>query len=120
MRVKHYRDLIAWQLAMGLAKVVYEATQPFPKEEQYGLTAQMRRAAVSIPCNIAEGQARRSTADFVRFLAIALGSLAELETQIILSQELGFVTPEVANGLLDRASEIGRVTNGLISSLGEH
>ena len=87
---KHYKDLLIWQRAMGLAKLVYQLTSKFPSEERYGLTAQLRRAAVSIPSNIAEGQARKGTSEFVQFLFVAEGSLAELETQLLLSVELSF------------------------------
>lgn len=87
---KHYKDLIIWQRAMGLAKFVYKITLQFPAEERYGLTSQMRRAAVSVPSNIAEGQARQGTKEFLQFLSHAEGSLAELETQLLLSVELEF------------------------------
>src|SRR5436190_8482882 len=85
---RHDKDLLIWQKGMGLAKLVYLLTQKFPTEERYGLTSQLRRAAGSVPSNIAEGQARRGTCGFLQFLSIALGSLAELETQLLLSIEL--------------------------------
>ena len=85
---RHYKDLLIWQRAMSLAKLVYQLTSKFPSEERYGLTAQLRRAAVSVPSNIAEGQARKGTSEFV--LSVAEGSLAELETQLLLSVELSF------------------------------
>lgn len=81
MKVKHYRELIVWQKAMNLAEEVYRVSRSFPREEIYGLTSQLRRAAVSIPSNVAEGQGRRTTADFLRHLSIAYGSLLELETR---------------------------------------
>jgi four helix bundle protein len=87
---RHYKDLLIWQRGMGLAKMVYQITARFPAEERYGLTSQLRRAAVSVPSNIAEGQARRGTGEFLQFLSIAEGSLAELETQLLLSVELSF------------------------------
>ena len=87
---KHYKDLLVWQKGMVLARLVYKVTVKFPAEERYGLTSQMRRAAVSVPSNIAEGQARRGTSEFLQFLSIAEGSLAELDTQLSLSVELGF------------------------------
>jgi four helix bundle protein len=87
-----YRELIAWQKAMALAKQVYAATQGFPREEMFGLKAQLRRAAVSIPSNIAEGQARLSGKDFQHFLRTTKGSLAEVETQLQLSCELGYLS----------------------------
>jgi four helix bundle protein len=87
---RSYRDLIVWQKAIILAKTIYALTGAYPKEERFGLVAQMRRAAVSIPSNIAEGQARRTTGEFIHFISYAEGSLAELDTQIVLSVELGF------------------------------
>jgi|GEM_PF-342092 len=88
--VRTHKDLELWKAAMELAKAVYQVTDRFPKEEVYGMTAQMRRSAVSIPCNIAEGAARYSKKEFIQFLYIALGSLAELETQWILAADLGW------------------------------
>src|SRR5579862_4028894 len=87
-KVQSYRDLIVWQKAMALTKRIYVYTRSFPKEEVYGLTSQIRRASVSISANIAEGQARNSTGEFLQFLGIAKGSLAELETLLMLSKEL--------------------------------
>ena len=84
MTVTHYKDLIAWQKAMDLVCLIYETTKTFPKEELYGLTNQIRRAAVSVPSNIAEGHSRKSSAEYKNFLSIARGSLAEIETQFIL------------------------------------
>ena len=91
-RVESYRDLIVWQKSMELVERVYRMTRVFPKEELYGLSSQIRRAAVSIPSNIAEGQARKSTAEFLNFLSIAQGSRAEVETQTLIAQRLGYVT----------------------------
>jgi four helix bundle protein len=90
--VNCYKDLIVWQKAMDLTEMVYQATKAFPREELYGLTNQVRRAAVSIPSNIAEGQARQSTAEFRNFLSLARGSLAEVETQLMIAQRLGYLT----------------------------
>ena len=102
---------------MDLAQAVYLQTAEFPLEERYGLTAQMRRAAVSIPSNIAEGQGRRSTdEDFARFLRIALGSLCELETQMELAVRLRLLTEKQAASLRPAADEVGRVVNGLLRS----
>jgi len=89
VRRKHH-DLQAWQLSLELVKAIYQLTSSFPREEIYGLTAQMRRSSVSVPSNIAEGAARASNKEFLHFLHIARGSLSELETQLILSKELGF------------------------------
>ena len=91
-RVRSFKDLIVWQRAMDLSKAIYKLTASFPKDELYGLSAQMRRASVSIPSNIAEGQARGHRAEYRRFLYIALGSLAELETQLLLTEQLGLTS----------------------------
>jgi four helix bundle protein len=90
MTVRHYSDLIAWQKAMDLVVRVYEATESFPPKERYGLTNQLRRASVSVLSNIAEGQGRRTTRDFLRCLSIASGSLQELETQLIIASRLNY------------------------------
>ena len=112
-----YRDLVAWQKAMELVTEVYRVTQRFPKEEMYGLTAQLRRAAVSVPSNIAEGQARYSHLDFQRFLRQARGSLVEIETQLLIAVNLGFMDAKDAKPILSRAAEVGRILNGLLASI---
>jgi four helix bundle protein len=111
-----YRDLIAWQKAMVLVKEIYLATQALSREELYGLRSQLRRAAVSVPSNIAEGQARYSRREFHHFLNNARGSLAEVETQIMLAGDLGYLTANQANVPLDKSSELGRILNGLIAA----
>ena len=115
MALKYYKDLLAWQKAMDLVTVIYRITQKFPKHELFSLTSQLRRAAVSIPSNIAEGQGQLSKGDFRRFLGYARGSLCELETQIIISQNLDYLTEEEVINLLDLATEVGRILNGLIT-----
>lgn len=117
MAVKHYRELIAWQKAMDLATLVYEATKQFPRDEAFGLTIQIRRAAVSVPSNIAEGQGRNTTKDLCYFLGVAKGSLQELETQALIARKLGYCTEEECESLMACASEVGRVLNGLLTSL---
>jgi four helix bundle protein len=116
MPSRNYRDLIAWQKAMDLVEEIYRTTRDFPRDEQYGLTSQMRRAAVSIPSNIAEGQGRGGDAEMVRFLRIAHGSLRELETQILIAGRLAYHGPAQATKLMEMAAEVGRLTNGLIRS----
>jgi len=112
-----YRDLVAWQKSMALAEAVYRETAAFPVDERYGLTAQMRRAAVSVPSNIAEGQGRHSSDDeFLRFLGIAHGSLCELDTQLELASRLRLLTPEATERVRPVSEEVGRVLNGLIRS----
>ncbi len=117
MAVKDYRELIAWQKAMNLVERVYRVTENFPKHEIYGLTSQLRRAVVSIPSNIAEGQGRSTTRDFMHFLAIANGSLKEVETQILISQRLGYVREPQISELIRLTTEVGRITSGLMNSL---
>lgn len=96
---------------------IYELTKTFPKEENYGLISQLRRAAVSVPSNIAEGKSRRATKDYMRFLDIAYGSVAEVETQLFIACDLGYTTEKKTSSLLDDYAEIGRMLNGLLSSL---
>lgn len=116
MAGQNYRDLVVWQRAMDLAQAVYDLTRAFPPDERFGLTAQTRRAAVSIPSNIAEGQGRGGDAEFVRFLRIAHGSLREVETQLILAMRCGLVGDESVRPILERCAEVGRLLNGLIRS----
>lgn len=118
MSIKTYRDLIAWQRSMQLAKEVYLATVCMPDTERFGLTMQMRRAAVSIPSNIAEGYARESSTDYIRFLKIARGSLAELQTQLEIAEQLGMLKP--GDGLPQLHLETDRILQGLIRSLQPH
>jgi four helix bundle protein len=115
--LKHYRELIVWQKAMDLAEAVYRLTRKFPREEMFALTSQLRRAVVSIPSNIAEGQGRGGTKEFMQFLGIANGSLQEVETQLILSDRFNYITTAELNEVLDRCSEVGRVNQGLMRSL---
>ncbi len=100
MSVRSYRDLVAWQKSMALVTDVYRCTRGFPTSEIYGLTAQLRRAAVSVPSNIAEGQGRSSTGEFRQFLGHARGSLLEVETQILIAQNLGYIRPEIVTSSL--------------------
>ncbi|MBI4988722.1 MAG: four helix bundle protein [Rhodocyclales bacterium] len=114
MRRKHH-ELQAWQLAIQLVKGIYQITASFPASEMYGLSAQMRRSAVSIPSNIAEGAARNTTKEFLHFLGIARGSLSELETQVVIARELGFIVDsESIEKLIDDAFGL---LGGLINSL---
>ena len=119
MGVRNYRQLVVWQRAMDLVEGVYRATADFPREELYGLTGQLRRAAVSIPSNIAEGQGRGTATELIRFLRIAHGSLREVETQVLIAQRLTYLTQDRADGLLALAAEVGRLLNGLMKSLRE-
>ena len=112
-----FRDLIAWQQAKALARQVYEVTRRFPDEERFGLVIQLRRAAVSIPSNIAEGRGRGTKKDFAHFLMQARGSLYEVETQIELANELHYINELDTARLLEVCNELSRVLNGLINSI---
>ena len=113
--VRRHHDLKVWQVSIQLVKKIYVVTTAFPNEETYGLVSQMRRAAISIPSNIAEGAARGGTKEFMHFLGVARGSLSELETQLYISKELGYVTN--AQDVDSQIEEIFRLLGGLISSL---
>ena len=118
IRSRSYRDLIVWKKSVDLVGMIYVATRAFPKEEIYGLTSQIRRAGVSIPANISEGQGRNSQGEFRQFLGIAQGSLAELETLLIISGNLQYLTPSGTDELLKKCAEIGRLLAGLKNSIG--
>ena len=117
MGSQSYRDLLVWQKSIALCKQVYEACASFPKSEMYGLADQMKRAAVSVPSNIAEGQGRQHVGEFIQFLSIANGSLAELDTQRILAEALGFIRPESSASLDANISEIRRMLYALKARL---
>ena len=117
MSLKSYRDLEVWQKAMDLVVECYQITRKFPKSEIYGLTSQLQRAAVSIPANIAEGRGRQYTREFVQYLSIAYGSLAELETHLQIAQRLSYLDMNQIKQMLDKTAEVGRMLNGLRRSL---
>jgi four helix bundle protein len=117
MALRSYQDLIGWKKSIALVTEIYRCTQNFPRPEMYGLTSQIRRAAISIPSNIAEGQGRRSRGEFKQFLGQARGSVFELESQIIIARNLGYVDEDSAQALLSQITEVGRIINGLLSSL---
>ena len=112
-----YRALVVWQKSIVLVKMVYQLTDSFPKDERFGLTSQMRRAAVSIPSNIAEGQARRTTGDYVRFVSNAEGSLAELDTQLTISIELGYLERSSIQDCYSIMVEVRKMLNALRRAL---
>ncbi len=112
-----FRELIVWQKSMDFVTEVYNVTKDFPKEEQFGLSAQMRRAAVSIPSNISEGYGRKSQGDFGRFLAYSIGSDYELQTQIEVSRNIGFLESEKCSLLIERLEEIARMLKSLKSKI---
>lgn len=115
--LKNYKDLNVWQESYQLCLIVYKVTKRFPENEKYGLTSQIRRAAVSIPSNIAEGYGRKTTQDYIRFLYIAYGSTCELETQILLSGDLGYLDKENLSGFQSKIGSIERMLKALIKSL---
>lgn len=113
MNIRSYRDLQVWQRSIELGLRCYRESQSFPREERYGLTSQLRRAAVSVPANIAEGRGRARTGEFARAISIASGSLAEVETLLVVAERLNYITREIRDELLSEASEIGRMLHGL-------
>lgn len=119
MEIKSYRDLKVWQRAMEIAEETYKLTACFPKEEMYGLVSQMRRASVSIASNLAEGSARRTRGEYIRFVNIASGSVAELETQLMLSLRLNFLSEKEISKLHLQLEEAGKMLYALYRSLSE-
>lgn len=117
MRVVSYKDLDIWKRGRKMVTTIYRATDRFPKREMFGLTSQLRRAAVSIVSNIAEGAARLYTREYIRFLSNALGSIAELETQLSVAVDLGYTTQERLAGIFGELDEIGKMTRRLVQRL---
>lgn len=117
MAVSNYRNLVAWQRAMELAEAAYRLTERLPDAERFGLTSQARRAAVSVPSNIAEGHGRGTPRALLSFVRIANGSMKELETQLLLSQRLGYLTADDLRPVMGLADEVGRLLTGLRRSL---
>jgi four helix bundle protein len=115
--IQSYRDLDVWKKSIVLTKAVYKLTETFPKQQQYGLTSQVQRSAVSIAANIAEGRSRQSTKEFLYHLNVAYGSLAETETHLTIACELGLISSAVVEGLLEETHAIGKMINGLVRAL---
>ena len=115
--IKTHKDLLVWKKGIDLVEQIYKFTKQFPKEELYGITNQMRRCAVSIPANIAEGSGRKNKAEFIQFLHIALGSASELETHLIISQRLGLLSINSYDEIMNALNEIIKMICGLINSL---
>jgi len=113
----NHKDLILWRKAMDLAVLVHRSCAALPRSETYGLVSQLRRAATSIPSNVAEGHARRSTKEFIHFLHVARGSMAELETQLLLAQRVGYLPESEVTDLRDRISEVGRILHAMVAGL---
>jgi four helix bundle protein len=116
-QIKSHRDLIVWQKAMDLVEAVYSATSSFPREETYGLTSQIRRAVVSVPANIAEGQGRRLTKEYLYFLANARGSLLELDTHLEIGLRLRYLSQDKYSALRSQLQEVTKILNGLMRSV---
>ena len=117
MHIQYYRDLLVWQKAMDLCVEVHNLTLIFPKQELFGLSAQLNRSVVSVPSNIAEGHGRRTTPDFIHFLSISRGSMNEVETQLTLAMRYNYLNEKDHDALLERCGEVGRMLNGLIDAL---
>jgi four helix bundle protein len=115
--IRSYRDLAVWKLAMDLAEGCYRVTKEFPRDEMYGMTAQIRRSAASVAANVAEGHGRESTGAFVQFLRVAQGSLKELETHLLLADRVGLGTSQDTSALLRKADDLGKMLRSLIRSL---
>ena len=115
--IKNYKDLMIWQRSIELVVSIYEVLKKFPRIEDYNLTSQIRRAAVSIPANIAEGFGRRTKKDYAQFLNISRGSLYELETHLILASRFGYITDDELRKFADEISQIGKMTNAFITKL---
>ena len=116
-KIKSFKELKVWQKGIEIVKDIYRITGSFPREEVYGLTAQMRRSAVSIPSNIAEGFKRFHTKEYVQFLHIALGSVAELETQVIISKELGFIDEAELQNLSEKIDHLSKMMSSLLNKM---
>jgi four helix bundle protein len=119
MALTHYRELIAWQKAMELVCTIYRITNAFPAEERFGLTNQLRRAAVSIPSNIAEGQGRGVGRDFARYLRMANGSRQEVETQVLIGHRLSYLDETKTQHVMNELEELGRIISGLLRSVSD-
>lgn len=117
MPLRQYQELIGWKKSRALVAEIYRHPQSFPKDEIYGLTSQLRRAAVSIPSNIAEGQGRLTRGEFKQFLGHARGSTFEVETQLLIAEDLGYLDRESTERLLHQVQEVGRILSGLLASL---
>ena len=115
--LKNYKELKVWQKSYRLCLEIYKATKEFPKEETYGLISQIRRSVISVPSNIAEGYGRKSTLEYIRFLHVAYGSICELETQVLLSGDLGYVKTAKLKIFQKEIGEIERMLKALIKSL---
>jgi len=117
MTIKSYKDLKVWQVAIDMVVDIYRLTGKFPRNESFGLASQIQRATVSIPSNIAEGHARGTSREFHHYLSITLGSTAELETQLIIAEKLGYLEQTTANEMLERIDKLGKMIRALQKSV---
>ena len=117
--IKSFKELKVWQMGMEIVKDVYQLTKKFPKEELYGLASQMRRSAISVPSNIAEGFKRYHAREYRQFLHIALGSVAELETQLIISKELAFITESELRNISEKIDHLSKMLSSLLKKIGD-
>jgi len=115
--VKDFKELVVWQKSIEFVKEIYKETKSFPKDELFGLTSQLRRASVSVPSNIAEGWLRQYTKEYIQFLFHSIGSCGEIETQLIIAKELGYINEKRFNSLIDKINHIVRMLNNLSKSL---
>ena len=115
--VRSFQDLLAWKKSIDLVKPIYKLTSKFPKSEDFNLTSQIRRATISVSSNIAEGSSRKSKQEFIRFLNVSYGSLSEIESQLLVSKELEYLSDKELKEIFNKTSEIGKIINGLIESL---
>ena len=119
MSIQSYKDLDIWKRSRAVVTEIYRTTNTFPKREMFGLTSQLRRASISVPSNIAEGAARLYTREYIRFLSNALGSIAELETQLLVAVDLGYTTGQHIRSMMQELDEIGKMTRRLVQRLEE-
>lgn len=117
MKANSYRDLILWQKAMDLTELIYNSSKVFPREDVYGLTSQVRRSAISIPSNIAEGYSRNTKGEYIQFLGIAKGSLCELETQVLLANRFKYLSNTEVEAIINLSTEVGKLLTTFISNL---
>ncbi len=119
-KIRNFKQLQIWQKGMEIVKLVYSLTGKFPQEELYGLTSQVRRASVSIPANIAEGFKRFHNKEYIQFLHVTLGSAAELETELLIARELGYISEDELNELSEKIDHLSKMTSSLIAKLRAH
>jgi four helix bundle protein len=116
-KIESYKDLVVWQKGIELVNELYSVTKGFPKEEMFGLTNQIRRATISVPSNIAEGWGRNSTKNYIQFIRISVGSLYEIETQLVIANNQNYITNQIKSALSEKIDELGKMLNTLLKRL---